>query len=139
MKATPNWRNRRLRESTAAFTLIEVVVASAILAIGLAGVLLICSNGLRAARILDKVHVDAGSVAAMLSLTNANRFEEGRDSGSFGAENPGYMWARDVYEARSNGLYQADFSVSSAADPRGADSRLSILLFRPGTVQRVGR
>ncbi|HRI14872.1 MAG TPA: prepilin-type N-terminal cleavage/methylation domain-containing protein [Verrucomicrobiota bacterium] len=139
MKALRGQRPRRLSCLTAGFTLIEVVVASAILAVGLAGVLLICTNGLRAARILDKVHVDAGSVAAMLSLTNASRFEEGRDNGSFGEENPGYSWAREVYVARSNGLYQADFSVFSAADPRGMDSRLSIFLYRPGAVQRVGR
>ena len=50
------------------FTLIEVMVASVILVAGLAGILMICSNGLRTARILDRVHVDAGSLASVLSL-----------------------------------------------------------------------
>ncbi len=120
-----------------AFTLVEVVVASAILAAGLAGILLICSNGLRMARFLDRVHVDAGSVATMLSLTN--QLEEGKDSGSFGEENPGYLWSRQVFEAGTNGLYQADLSVLSQTDRQGTASHLSILLFRPASVQRVGR
>lgn len=137
MKAiTPRTRWRR-RSIAAAFTLVEVVVASAILAAGLGGILLICSNGLRAARILDRVHVDAGSVATMLSLTN--QLEEGSDGGSFGEENPGYVWARQVFEAGTNGLYQADMSVYSQSDPQGTEGRLSILLFRPATVRRVGR
>jgi len=125
------------RRSNSAFTLVEVVVASAILAAGLAGILLICSNGLRMARALDRVHVDAGSVATMLSLTN--QLEEGADSGSFGEENPGYQWVRQVFEAGTNGLYQADMSVFSQSDPQGTENRLSIFLFRPSAVRRVGR
>lgn len=126
---------KRRRES--AFTLVEVVVASAILAVGLGGVLLITSNGLRMARFLDRVHVDAGSLATMLSLSN--QLEEVRDSGRFGDESPGYQWASEVVEAGTNGLFQANFSVFSVSDPQGSESRLSIFLFRPASVQRVGR
>ena len=52
------------------FTLIEVAIASAILAIALMSILLITTTGIHTARILDRVHVDASSAAAMLSLTN---------------------------------------------------------------------
>jgi prepilin-type N-terminal cleavage/methylation domain-containing protein len=100
-----------------AFTLVEVVVASAILAVGLAGILLICSNGLKAARVLNRVPMDAGSLAAMLSLSNQ----------------------LEVVEAGTNGLYQANFRVFSASDPTGSGSELSVFLYRPGSVQRVGR
>ena len=132
MKSEPAKRRRE-----AAFTLVEVVVASAILAVGLGGVLLITSNGLRMARFLDRVHVDAGSLATMLSLSN--QLEEVRDSGRFGDESPGYQWASEVVEAGTNGLFQANFSVFSASDPKGSESHLSIFLFRPASVQRVGR
>lgn len=117
------------------FTLVEVVVASFILAVGLGGILLICSNGLRAARMLDRVHVDAGSLATMLSLTN--RLEEGVDSGDFGDLHPGYQWTREIRLVGTNGLFQVDFVVTSGvvAD----ESRLSILLFRPASTQGVGR
>lgn len=122
-----------------AFTLIEVVVASAILAVGLAGILMICSNGLRTARVLDRVHVDAGSLAAFLSLTN--RLEEGVDSGTFGEVYPGYRWTREVHEAEgyTNGLYRVDFVVFDSGDPRGTESRLTVFLFRPQSVRAVGR
>ncbi|MEN9732388.1 MAG: hypothetical protein RLZ45_383 [Verrucomicrobiota bacterium] len=120
-----------------AFTLVEVVVASAILAVGLAGILLICSNGLKAARVLNRVPMDAGSLAAMLSLSN--QLEEVRDSGNFGDASPGDRWMSEVVEAGTNGLYQANFRVFSASDPTGSGSELSVFLYRPGSVQRVGR
>lgn len=131
---TPRMAGRRARE---AFTLIEVVVASAILAVGLAGILMICSNGLRTARILERIHVDAGSLAAMASLTN--RLEEGQDSGTFGDLYPGYRWNREIREVASNGLYQVDFQVYSTHDPRGTLSKMSVLLFRPQSTRAVGR
>lgn len=114
--------------SPAAFTLIEVMVASAVLVISLASILLIVSNGIRTARILDRVHVDASSAAAELSLTN--RLEEGSDSGDFGNLHPGYAWTRQVSEAGTNGLFRVDFIVSGGGE---AESKLSILLFRPAS------
>ena len=120
-----------------AFTLVEVVVASAILAVGLAGILLICSNGLKAARVLNRVPMDAGSLAAMLSLSN--QLEEVRDSGDFGDASPGDRWMSEVVEAGTNGLFQANFRVFSASDPTGSGSDLSVFFYRPGAVQRVGR
>ena len=120
-----------------AFTLVEVMVASAILSVGLAGILLICSNGLRAARILDRVPMDPGSLAAMMSLSN--QLEEVRDSGNFGDASPGDRWMSEVVEAGTNGLFQANFRVFSASDPKGSGSELSVFFYRPGSVQRVGR
>ena len=128
---------RTARIGRSAFTLVEVVVASAILAAGLSGILLICSNGLKAARILNRVPMDAGSLAAMLSLSN--QLEEVRDSGNFGDASPGDRWMSEVVEAGTNGLFQATFRVFSASDPTGSGSDLSVFLYRPGSVQRVGR
>ncbi len=120
-----------------AFTLVEVVVASAILAVGLSGILLICSNGLKAARVLNRVPMDAGSLAAMMSLSN--QLEEVRDSGDFGDASPGDRWISEVLEAGTNGLFQANFRVFSASDPTGSGSELSVFFYRPSSVQRVGR
>lgn len=117
----------------AAFTLIEVMVATAVLVIALAGILLIVSNGIRTARILDRVHVDASSLAAQLSLTN--RLEEGTESGDFGDIHPGYTWQREITEEGTNGLFRVEFLVSGGGE---ADSRLSLLLFRPMSVSRRG-
>ena len=119
--------------SDAAFTLIEVMVATAVLVISLASILLLVSTGIRTARILDRVHVDASSVAGELSLTN--RLEEGVESGDFGDAHPGYGWTRTITEAGTNGLFRVDFVVSGGGE---AESRLSVLLFRPGSVSRRG-
>jgi prepilin-type N-terminal cleavage/methylation domain-containing protein len=130
MKLPPPPLTRRI----AAFTLIEVLVASAVLAIGLMGILLVCSTGIRNARALDRVHVDATSVAAELSLTN--KLEEGFDSGDFGDFHPGYVWEREITQVMTNGLFRVDFSVWSAADRSATESKMTILLFRPDSPQK---
>ncbi len=117
-----------------AFTLIEVLVASMVLAIGLMGVLLLCSTSIRNARALNRMHVDATSVAAELSLTN--RLEEGFDSGDFGEFHPGYVWEREITQVMTNGLFRVDFSVWSASDRQATESKMSILLFRPDSPQK---
>lgn len=126
-------RRSSLRAGGRAFTLIEVLVASAVLVIALAGILVIVSNGIRTARILDRVHVDASSLAAELSLTN--RLEEGVESGDFGDIHPGYGWTREIVEVGTNGLFQVEFTVVGAG---GAESHLSLLLFRPLSISRAG-
>jgi len=120
------------------FTLVEVMIASAILALGLMGVLLITSSGVRGSRTLSRIHVDASEIAAELSLTN--RLEEGSDSGDFGDFHPGYQWRREITQVETNGLFQVDFFVWSAVDPRATESKMTILLFRPDSPQRgLGR
>lgn len=123
----------RCRERRA-FTLIEVVVAGAILAISLMGILLMCSTGIRTARALDRVHVDASSLAAELSLTN--RLEEGSEAGDFGDIHPGYAWRREILQVQTNGLFRVDFWVWSSMDKTATESRMSILLYRPDSIQR---
>jgi hypothetical protein len=134
-RANDSGRRRLPRRdgSNTAFTLIEVMVATAVLVISLASILLLVSTGIRTARILDRVHVDASSVAGELSLTN--RLEEGVESGDFGDAHPGYGWTRTITEAGTNGLFRVDFVVSGGGE---AESRLSVLLFRPGSVSRRG-
>ena len=125
---------RAERRPEAAFTLIEVVVAAAVLAIALMGILAVCSSSLRNARALERVHVEASSLAAELSLTN--RLEEGVTSGDFGEFHPGYAWEREITQVQTNGLFRVDFLVWSAFDRSTTESKMSILLFRPESAQR---
>lgn len=127
-------RVRARRRGRRAFTLLEVAVASAVLALALFAVLRLCAVSLRMARALDRVHVDASSLAAELSLTN--RLEEGSDSGNFGDLHPGYSWSRTITEYNTNGLFQVDFMVFGG---RQEESRMSILLYRPDSIRRAGR
>jgi prepilin-type N-terminal cleavage/methylation domain-containing protein len=126
----PRHRNR-------AFTLLEVAVASAVLAIALFAILNLCSISIRTARSLGRVHVDASSLAAMLSMTN--RLEEGADSGDFGQMHPGYSWRRNITEYNTNGLYFVEFEVLGVSNGREDRSRLQLLLFRPDSIRRAGR
>lgn len=119
------------------FTLLEVAVASAVLAIALFAILNLCSISIRTARSLGRVHVDASSLAAMLSMTN--RLEEGADSGDFGTLHPGYSWRRNITEFNTNGLYLVEFEVVGVSNGREDRSRLNLLLFRPDSVRRAGR
>jgi Tfp pilus assembly protein PilV len=117
-----------------AFTLIEVAVASAIMALALFGFISVCATGLRSAKALNRVEVDASSLAAELSLSN--RLEEMADSGDFGNLYPGYQWSRTVREVGTNGLFQADFVISGG---KGEERRMSIFLFPRDYVQGGAR
>lgn len=121
MIVVPKSRNRR------AFTLIEVMIAMGIFFIAIFAILGVMSNCLRNARSLQRKTVDAGMVAAEMSLTNA--IEEGLESGDFGDMYPGYTWTRDAYEAGTNGLYQVDIIVQQ---PGGeVESKMSVYFYRP--------
>lgn len=125
MKLNPQVSNSR------AFTLVEVMVALGIFFVAVFAILGVMSTGLRNARILQQKTVDAGMVAAELSLTNA--ITEGIDSGDFGDMYPGYTWTRDAYEAGTNGLYQVDIIVQR---PGGAlEAQMSVFFFSPQSAQ----
>ena len=117
------------RASRQGFTLIEVTIASAVLAIALFALIGVCANGIRIARRLDKTHVDASSLAAEFSLSN--RVDEPDQSGDFGNIHPGYKWTMHGEEAGTNGLIRRDFIVYSTADPKGTESHLSVFYFQP--------
>ena len=123
-----------------AFTLIEVLVASAVLAMALMGVLTLCSSGLKTARSLQQTHVDAGTLAAWFSMTN--RLEEGDLSGDFremlGDAAPDATWNRRISEVNSNGLFQVDFLVNYHVDRKPLQSQMTIFLYRPESVRRLG-
>jgi len=129
--------------ATRAFTLLEVAIASAVLAVALFAILTLCITNLRTARALGRVHVDPSSVAALLSLTN--RLEEGIDSGDFGDVNPGYSWTRRISEfdfgngGVSNGLFLVEIEVTGGAGTSPDRSTMQFLLYRPDSTRRAGR
>lgn len=122
----------------AAFTLIEVVIASAVLAMSLLGVMAICANGLRISRALQHTHVDAGTVAAwtytMAAMTN--QLEEGVTSGDFsemvGDLYPDARWQQLLTPVGSNGLYRVDIEVQYMVEKKPLESHLSFLIYKPG-------
>lgn len=129
---------RRPGRRPAAFTLIEVAIASVILAVALFAILQICTVCLKGSRLLTRNHVDATSLAAALSLTN--RLGEGSESGTFGEEHPGYSWVRNITEFTTNGLYRVEFQVvGTSRDGHEDRSSMTLLMYRPDAVRRAGR
>ena len=117
------------RRRVTAFTLMEVMIAAGLFFLATFAILGLVSNTLRNARRLQQVKVDAGMVAAQLSLTN--KLYEGVESGDFGDIYRGYSWEYEDNEVMSNGLHQVDFVVRHRVGHDEVDTHLSILLFRP--------
>jgi Tfp pilus assembly protein PilV len=132
MKSTGTINSMR-QSLEAAFTLLEVMIATAIFFAATFAILALVSQNLRAARLLTQTGPHAGMLAAELVLTN--RLEEGIESGDFGEFYPQYSWERDILLVGSNGLFQVDFTVFRERD---VNSQLSILLYRPESTMMGG-
>lgn len=121
------------RSRVAAFTLLEVMIATAIFFIAMFAILGLVGNSLRNARVLQQHSVDPGMLAGMTALTN--RLNEGTESGDFEdiapGSFPGYSWSRDIYQVASNGLFRVDLTVTHSVSGRDVESKMSILLYRP--------
>ena len=122
---------------SAAFTLLEVMIAVGIFFMCVFVILELVSTNLRHVQRLQKPNVDIGSLASELSLTN--KLEEGSDAGDFGALYPRVSWSRNITMVATNGLFQVDFTVqdSSAGGRLPVQSSLSIFLYRPESTMGI--
>lgn len=128
---------KRFAERASAFTLLEVMIAAGILFVCLFAMLGLLANTLRNARALQRAPVDAGMLAAELSLTN--KLSEGSDSGDFGDMYRDYHWKREIFEAETNGLFAVDFVVYRRGHERTPESHMTVLFFRPESTVTPGR
>jgi type II secretory pathway pseudopilin PulG len=122
-RITASWQQRGT-----AFTLLEVMIACGIFFIAVFAILSLVSSGLRNARLLRHIEVDAGMVAAQLSKTN--KLTEGTLSGDFGDMYHDYSWEMVTQEAATNGLYQVDIVVRKRGLQNPVDT-MSVLVFSP--------
>jgi hypothetical protein len=104
------------------------MIAAAIFFLATFAILAMVSSTLRNARVLRRIDVDAGMVAAQLFKTN--RITEGSDSGDFGDFYRDYTWSSDAVEIMTNGLWQVDIMVKrrGVSDPVSA---FSVWVFSP--------
>ncbi len=114
--------------SVQAFTLMEVVIASAIFFVAIFAILALVSSTLRNARLLRHIEVDAGMIAAQLFKTN--RFSEQVESGDFGQAYPDYSWSMESIEAQTNGLWQFNITVMRRGQRDPVD-QMSVFVFSP--------
>lgn len=96
-------------------------------------ILSLISTVLRNARALQQNEPDMGMLAGQLVLTNS--MVEERDSGNFGEAYPGYRWSRDVYCVASNGMFEADFTISRRVGRENVETHMSALYYRPNSPQ----
>jgi hypothetical protein len=125
----------KVRPAQRGFTLLEVLIAMAIFFAAIFAILDLVTQNLRIARGLGLGEIDFSSVAAELSLTN--RLEEGSVSGDFGDLRPGASWIADTMLYSSNGLYQVDILVDWPENGLVKQRKVSILLYRPGSANRM--
>ena len=117
-----------------AFSLLEVIIASAIFFMFAFAVLSLVTQGLVSARSLQDREPDPGIILSALSLTNA--FEEGSMSGDYEdiapGMYPGYRWEAYISEVGSNGLFQVDvMTYSQNHKKKGGVVTIGAQFFRP--------
>ena len=129
MKINPPNSSARRR----AFTLLEVMIAIAILFIGTFAILSLISSSLANARRLQRPLVDASALVSQLSMTN--KLVEGIYTGNLGdvlgKAYSDYNYTGEIREVQSNKLFQADYVIQNANGGREIISRTTTLLFRP--------
>ena len=116
-----------------AFTLMEVMIAVAILFMCTFAILGLVSSTLENARHLQRPLVDASALVSQLSLTN--QIVEGTFSGNLGdvlgKAYQDYNWTGVITEVESNRLFQADFVIQNAFGNKDVISRTTTLFYRP--------
>jgi hypothetical protein len=124
---------KSLQHARRAFSLLEVMIAIAILFMGTFAILGLISSALGNARRLQRPLVDASALVGQLSLTN--QLVEGNFSGNLGdvlgKAYADYSWSGEVTEVGSNKLFQADFIIQNTFGNHDVISRTSTLFFRP--------
>ena len=116
-----------------AFTLLEVMIAIAILFMCTFAILGLVSSTLENARHLQRPLVDASALVSQLSLTN--QMVEGTYSGNLGdtlgKAYQDYNWTGVIIEVQSNRLFKADFVIQNAFGNKDIVSRTTTLFYRP--------
>jgi len=127
MKIISSSRARR------AFSLMEVMIASAILVMAVFAILALVSSALNNARRLQRPLVDASALIAQLSLTN--KLNEGVYTGNLGdvlgKAYQDYSFSGEIREVGSNHLYSLDYVIQNARGGSEIISRTTTLLYRP--------
>jgi hypothetical protein len=100
---------------------------------GVFTVLSLVSASLSNARRLQRPLVDAGALAAQLSLTN--QLVKGVDSGNLGDvlgdAYKNYTWTHDIQEVQKDRFYQVYFVIQDAYGNHDAVDKISVLFYRP--------
>jgi general secretion pathway protein I len=116
----------------AAFTLVEVLVATAVLAIGLFGALTAFSMASRAAGVSRNdtiVTFLAHEKLAQIQLLGADEVSMGPQEGDFGDEYPGYEWELSVQKPDDLNVVRVDLLIIAPEAGRTRETWFSTSVF----------
>jgi len=126
-------RRSPTRRASGGFTLLEVMFAVIAFCTASFAILALVSQSLDNARRLQRPMVDAGLVAAQLSITN--KLLEGEETGDLGQllgdSYRGYTWTEDIVEEQTNQLFHVDIVIQRSDGDRPIVSAMRVLLYRP--------
>jgi len=119
--------------SQRAFTLLEVMIAIAILCMGTFAVLDLISSSLANARRLQRPLVDGSAVIAIDVATNKliEGIYEGNMGDLLGKNYNNFKWTKEIREVQSNKLFQVDVIIQNTAGSRDTVARTTTLLYKP--------
>ncbi|HEY6563397.1 MAG TPA: hypothetical protein VIY86_02780, partial [Pirellulaceae bacterium] len=120
----------------AAFTLLEVIVASAVFFMAAFAILQLVTQGLKSAKSLQMREPDPGIILSALSLSN--KLEEGTISGDYEdiapKMYPGYRWEAFISEVGSNGLFEVNvMTYKKTGNPVTVSAQFFRPLSQPGS------
>jgi hypothetical protein len=135
-------------ERSAAFTLLEVIVACSLFFMVAFAVLEIVTVGLVAAKKLQRREPQFESLISPHLLTNI--LNEGHYSGSFDELNqdladlyPGFSWECEIVEVGSNGFFRVDYAIfdntAKSAKPRMLTTHFYKPASPPGSATKASR
>lgn len=122
----------RRRRGTRGFTLIEVLVATVILAIGLLAALTAFSMAARASgasRNDTVVPLLAEEKLAEVQMTPRDELVAGEWSGDFGDQYPGYSWEVRISQQDELHRVSVDLVIHAPQSGRTRDARFSTIIF----------
>jgi Tfp pilus assembly protein PilV len=121
----------------AAFTLIEVMIAGAILFTCLFAILALLSNSLRNARALQNTKSDPrSSIASQVyyELSHTNTIAETSGSGEFES----YRYEYEVREIETNGLCEVDIALAGSSRVPVSAATMQMVMYLPQLQQKLG-
>jgi prepilin-type N-terminal cleavage/methylation domain-containing protein len=115
-----------------AFSLLEVMIAIAILCMGTFAILDLISSSLANARRLQRPLVDGSAVIAEDVATNKliEGIYEGNMGDLLGKNYNDFKWTKEIREVQSNKLFQVDVIIQHYGS-RDAVARTTTLLYKP--------
>ena len=119
------------------FTLMEMIVATVLLAVGIVGALSVYSTATQTARVGDQLNTAALLAQQKMSDFEENpNFQSGGQSGDFGDQYPGFSYQLNIQATQYQYLYQVSVTVSWGEGPSARERAFTTYLYDTQTAQQ---